>query len=90
MSAANKKVTLKDGIKNGDKKITELTIREPSAGELRGIAVVDIARMDVSAYITLLPRITTPTLNTEQINSMSFPDITSVMDKVTDFLEPAD
>ncbi len=87
MANVIEKVTLKNPIGKGDKKITQLEIRKPQAGELRGIAMTDVYRMDVEAYDVLLPRIATPTLNKNQIGEMSFEDISEIMGKVVGFLE---
>jgi hypothetical protein len=88
MSAKIVNVTLKNPIKLGDKKeIKSIDIREPKAGELRGISVLDILRMEVSAFRELLPRITSPILTKEQIDDFSFGDIAQIMSEVSDFLE---
>jgi hypothetical protein len=88
MSAKIVNVTLKNPIKLGDKKeIKSIDIREPKAGDMRGISVLDVMRLEVSAYRELLPRITSPIITKAQIDDMYFCDITKMMDKVSDFLE---
>ena len=46
-------VTLETPIKRGDQVITSLSLRKPAAGELRGVALADLLRLDVAALITL-------------------------------------
>lgn len=46
-------------IKRGDSEITELNLRRPDSGSLRGLAVTDIMRMDVDALADITPRICT-------------------------------
>lgn len=82
------KVTLSKPVGKGDGKTTDIELREPTAGDLRGVAMVDVYQMDVSAYDTLLPRITKPTLTKEQIGQMSMSDISELMGEVIGFLEP--
>lgn len=82
------KVTLSKPVGKGDGKTSEIEVREPTAGELRGIAMVDVYQMHVSAFDTLLPRITKPALTKEQIGQMSMHDISELMGAVIGFLEP--
>ncbi len=82
-----KKITLNKPIKRGDKKITELDVREPTAGELRGIKLLDVVQMDVAAYADLLPRISQPVLTPQEFNQLSLPDVTQVMTTVAQMFE---
>ncbi len=75
-------ITLDTPIKSGDSVIKSVTLRTPTAGELRGVKLMDIAQLDVAAYAELLPRITTPALTKAQIHAMSLPDIMQFMGKV--------
>jgi hypothetical protein len=88
MSTRTVKVKLKTPIKvDGKKSIEEIEIREPKAGEMRGISVLEVLRMEVTAYKQLLPRISKPILTAEQIDSLNFGDIAKIMREVSDFLE---
>ncbi|WP_241086845.1 phage tail assembly protein [Candidatus Vondammii sp. HM_W22] len=60
------------------------------SGELRGIKLLDIMQMDVSAYVPLLPRITTPMLSESQINNLDPADLIQVMTGVQSFFVSAD
>jgi len=81
-------VTLREPLVVGDKKIDSIHVREPKAGELRGIKLIDVMQMDVAAYETLLPRITTPALTVQQIRDMSYADILSFMDIMGNLSNP--
>jgi hypothetical protein len=49
-------------------KVEEITLRKPSPGELRGLSMVDILRMETDALFKLLPRITQPPLTPAQLS----------------------
>ncbi|WP_236672036.1 phage tail assembly protein [Croceicoccus sp. YJ47] len=55
-------VPLATPIARGDTTIDRITLRKPKAGALRGLTMQDILQADVSALITLIPRISTPAL----------------------------
>ncbi len=70
-----KKITLHKPIENGDKKITSVTMRKPSAGEMRGLSLAEVGMLDVDTLITLIPRITTPSISEVQAEGLPFEDI---------------
>lgn len=76
---------LDDGIVRGDDIIRSLTLRRPNAGELRGLALQDVMRADVGAMITLIPRISDPTLMTAEVEAMSASDFAEVAGAVAGF-----
>ncbi len=78
---------LDEPIGKGNAKISSFELRKPSAGELRGVPLIDIFQMDVAAYDLLLPRITNPALDKHKIGEMCFEDISRLMGEVTGFLE---
>ncbi len=82
-------VKLQTPLQIGEKKIHEITVREPKAGELRGIKLLDVIQMDVAAYETLLPRITDPALTVDQIRDFSASQIMEFMDKVGNAFAPS-
>ena len=69
----NKTVTLDQAIQRGDTTITEIQLRKPKAGEMRGLNMTDVVQMDVNALTKLLPRITTPILTEAEIGNMDPP-----------------
>ncbi|RXJ70659.1 phage tail protein [Veronia nyctiphanis] len=88
--ADNTKISLSSPIKQGDKHIKEIELRKPMAGELRGIKLLDIMQMDVSAYLPLLPRISTPALTEQQIVTLDPADLIQLMTGVQSFFVASD
>ena len=70
----NNTLTLSKAITRDGKPVTAITLREPSAGELRGIKLFDLVQGDTGALIDLLPRISTPTLTKQEVLSLSLRD----------------
>lgn len=57
---------LEVGFQRGDETITKVTLRRPKAGELRHLNLQDLFQADVSAVLTLLPRISDPTMTPQE------------------------
>ena len=55
-----KTMTLDVPIQRGDQTITRVQVRKPNAGALRGLSLVEVLQMNVTALQTLLPRVTEP------------------------------
>lgn len=73
--ASPNSITLDTPIQRGDQKITSVALRKPGAGELRGLKMVDLLQMDVSALQALLPRISSPTLTPADVGAMDPADL---------------
>ena len=84
----NKTVTLDQVIQRGDTTITEVQLRKPKAGEMRGLNMADVLQMDVNALTKLLPRITTPILTEAEIGNMDPADLMQLGSEVSTFLVP--
>ena len=82
----NKTVTLDTPIQRGDTIITEVQLRKPKAGEMRGLNMADVLQMDVNALTKLLPRITTPILSEVEIGNMDPADFVQLGSEVGGFL----
>ncbi len=67
-------VTLSAPITIDGQDVNEITLRKPSPGELRGLSMVDVLRMDIDTMFKLLPRITQPPLSAAQISSEIEPE----------------
>ncbi len=80
-------VELEQPIIQGETKITQLTLRKPSAGELRGIKLMQLMELDPDAFFQLIPRICTPVVTIGQLHSMDSTDFLEVMAKITNMLE---
>lgn len=55
-------VKLDSPITRGDATITEIVLRKPQSGALRGTRLQAVMEMDVASMMTVIPRISTPTL----------------------------
>lgn len=78
-------ITLDTPLQRGDQAITQISLRKPAAGELRGVALADLLRLDVAALITVLPRITSPTLTTQDVQQLDLVDLTAIGTEVLGF-----
>lgn len=74
-----------DPISRGDQLISSLQLRRPNAGELRGITLVDLLQMDVSALALLLPRISSPALTAADVGQLDPADLVSIATEVGGF-----
>lgn len=81
-------VTLDNPIARGDQTITEIIVRKPDSGSLRGTSLHDLLHMDVNALIIVLPRITSPALTAIEVRRMEPEDLLQLGQVVTDFLLP--
>ena len=81
-------VTLECPITRGATTITQLHLRKPKAGEMRGLNMTDVVQMDVNALTKLLPRITTPILTELEIGNMDPADLMQLGSEVSAFLVP--
>lgn len=78
-------VTLETPIVRGDQTITKVSLRKPNAGELRGIALAELLKLDVGALHALLPRITSPTLTTQDVSQLDPCDLVQLGGEVIGF-----
>jgi len=81
-----KTIELDTPLLRGKTEITHITVRKPQSGALRGTRLQALLDMDVNALITVLPRITTPALTTQEINEMDPADLVSLSVEVVTFL----
>lgn len=82
------KVTLDTPIQRGETTITEINVRKPQSGELRGLNLTDILQMDVNALTKLLPRITIPALTEADVSALEPADLMQLGHEVGSFLVP--
>ena len=59
-------VQLDSPITRGDTTITEVVLRKPQSGALRGTRLQAVMEMDVASMMTVIPRISTPTLTPQE------------------------
>lgn len=78
-------VELSEPIKRGDDVISGFDLRRPKAGELRGVTITDIIRMDVAAIATVLPRITIPPISANEVADLDPYDLGEAAAQVSNF-----
>ena len=83
-----KTVQLDTPIMRGKTQITEIVLRKPQSGALRGTRLQAIMDMDVSAMMTVIPRISTPTLTAQEMAELDPADLTAMAVEVVTFLLP--
>ena len=84
------KVTLSAPIKREGGDITELTLRKPNSGELRGLSLLSLAEFDVDTLLKLVPRIAQPTVTEAELNKMPVADLFALAGEINNrFLQPS-
>lgn len=74
-------------IVRGDQTIDKLQIRKPGSGEMRGLTLSDLLKVDVASLIKLLPRITSPSLTEQEVATKLDPaDLATCGGEVVTFL----
>ncbi|WP_293937643.1 phage tail assembly protein [Iodobacter sp.] len=81
-------ITLDTPIKRGTQEITEVTLRKPKSGELRGLSLSDVLQMDVAALSKMLPRISSPTLTDNDVANLDPADLLQLGAVAVGFLLP--
>lgn len=79
-------ITLDTPILRGETSITEVTLRKPRAGELRGVKLSELLQMDVATLRAVLPRISTPMLLATDVDNMDPADLLQLGSEVSGFL----
>lgn len=72
----------------GNQTIDTVTLRKPTAGELRGTTLNALANMDVDAMQKILPRISTPTLTEADVARLDPADFMQMGGVFAGFLLP--
>jgi hypothetical protein len=88
VTVVQKKVTLDTPIQRGKDTISEVTLRKPKAGEMRGLALADVLNLDVNALATLLPRITQPIITKDDTQNLDPADLVQLGGEIASFLVP--
>ncbi|HGW0997667.1 phage tail assembly protein [Raoultella ornithinolytica] len=85
---SEKTVTLDTPIKRGDTTITEIVLRKPQSGALRGTRLQAVMEMDVASMMTVIPRISTPALTPQEMADLDPADLSAMSIEVVFFLLP--
>ncbi|MCV7756982.1 phage tail assembly protein [Pluralibacter gergoviae] len=83
-----KTVKLDTPIARGETTITEIVLRKPQSGALRGTRLQAIMEMDVGAMMTVIPRISSPALTAQEMVELDPADLTALSVEVVTFLLP--
>ena len=81
-------VTLECPITRGATTITQLHLRKPKAGALRGINLAALLMLRAESVMVLLPRITEPPLLKHEVENMEPVDLIACATEVVNFLAP--
>lgn len=81
-------VKLDSPIKRSDTTITEIVLRKPQSGALRGTRLQAVMEMDVASMMTVIPRISTPTLTPQEMSDLDPADLSAMSIEVVLFLLP--
>lgn len=81
-------ITLDTPIKRGEQTIYQVTLRKPSAGELRGTSLAALVNLDVDALQKVLPRLTTPMLTETDVARLDPADLVQLGSVFAGFLLP--
>ncbi|MDQ7735514.1 phage tail assembly protein [Halomonas sp. SpR1] len=81
-----KAIELDTPIQRGKNAVTEITVRKPLSGALRGVALVDLLNMDTRSLQKVLPRITEPALTEADCRDLDPADLLQLGTAVSNFL----
>ena len=79
-------VQLDTPIKRAGGNITHITLRKPTAGELRGVSLAELLQMKVDALQAVLPRISSPMLHKQEMAGLDPADLVNLGSVVVGFL----
>jgi hypothetical protein len=82
----SKTITLDFPLTRGEQTITDISVRKPMSGELRGLALADLLQMRVDALVQVLPRITSPILTEADVRGLDPADLMQLGAEVAGFL----
>lgn len=75
-------------VRSNGQTITHVQVRKPNAGALRGLSLVEVLQMNVTALQVLLPRVTEPMLLRPEVDAMDPADLVALGSEVVGFLVP--
>lgn len=78
-------VKLSRPVKIDGKQVTQITLREPGTGEMRGLKLTELFQGSVNQLLLLIPRISTPHLTQDQIAAMPVRDAAALFGGVMGF-----
>ncbi|WP_110709219.1 phage tail assembly protein [Salinicola sp. CR57] len=79
-------VELDTPVVRGETIIESITLRKPTAGELRGVNLADVLQMQTDALIKLIPRLSNPSLTDHEARQMDPADLVQCGGEIASFL----
>lgn len=83
--ATSAPITLSEPIRRGETLISDIVLRKPRAGELRGLSVQDLMTARASAVLDILPRIAMPPITQAEADNLAAEDLASCSGAIIDF-----
>lgn len=83
-----REVVLDVPIKRPNGELRRVLVRRPSSGALRGLSLVELLHMNVTAIHTILPRITEPMIHKQEVHLLDPADLVALGTEVAGFLVP--
>ncbi|MEY0979911.1 phage tail assembly protein [Providencia alcalifaciens] len=81
-------ITLDEPITRGTTTVSEIVVRKPNSGALRGVRLAALMEMDVDSAILVLPRVTAPALTKAELLMMAPADMVNLTKELVLFLLP--
>lgn len=81
-------VTLSTPIAREGGPVEVINLRRPSAGELRGLSLVDVTKLETDAMFKLIPRISSPFLTEAELAALAPADWLAIAIEVAGFFTP--
>lgn len=85
MTTQTKKVVLTEPVQRGDIAITEVTLRSPRAGDMRGMKLTDVLHMEQMTMVRLISRISDPGIAPDELSNVSGSDFVKLCTAVVGF-----
>ncbi|MCX9039102.1 phage tail assembly protein [Citrobacter portucalensis] len=81
-------VTLDKPLQRGTQSVTEIVVRKPNSGALRGTRLQALMDLDVDSMMVILPRVTAPAVTRDELLVMEPGDLIMLSVEVVSFLLP--
>ena len=78
-------IPLSNAIERGKTKISEVLIRKPKGGDLRGLSLMLVAQSDYDTMVKLIPRVSEPVIHKHDLDDMDVSDLMDVTMGVASF-----
>lgn len=79
-------IELDTPLKRGETEITQVVVTKPNSGALRGVTLVALLNSDVSALLTVIPRVTQPSISTPEAATLDPADLAQIGGAIASFL----